>query len=183
MASLLSIPEYHKGKISCHIYEIDFDKQMRNILIMMVALHFPEGQAAELITHLWYSSSIPLAMYLLVIEKILPLFRDLLTSAEARPNVPMCTVVGSSRIVLTISKAQLEEICERLNPLRFESMKEAYGNHINHMNTIEPDVARSRRDHISSLVPSHRLMERRYLQTGILLPHGAPIRPLQVPNP
>lgn len=112
MASLLSVPEYYKGTISCYIYEDDFDRQMRNILIIMLALHFPEGQAAELITHLWYSASIPLAMYLLVVHKILPLFQTMLKLAAASmPNaIISATVFGSSRVLLTMSKAELEDL-------------------------------------------------------------------------
>ena len=185
MKTILSVPECHKGQIYCQIYETDLDLHMRNSLIMLLALYYPDGQAAELITHLWYSASIPQAMYLLVVDIILPLLRSFLEKADSSsPDARYLELKpGSSALGMVMNKKELEELCSRLDPEGFEPVSEAERKRWNQAHTVEPDISRRRAAYLESLPPWQRMTENRYRYTGILLPYGTPIQPLRYPNP
>lgn len=185
MKTILSVPEYHEGQIYCQIYETDLDLHMRNSLTMLLALYYPDGQAAELITHLWYSASIPQAMYLLVVDNILPLLKEMLERADCSSPTSLFLklIPGPSALGMVMSKEELKELYSRLDPEGFEPVNEAERKRWNHVHTIEPDISRKRTQYLGSLPPWQRMTENRYRHTGILLPYGTPIQPLRYPNP
>lgn len=185
MKTLLNVPSGREHKIDCFVHEGIFDVQMRNILIILLALYYPGGQACELIVHLWYSASIPLGMYVLITDKILPLIKAFLESTnECRSGARLCKTKFSKSSILTImSKAELQEFYDRLHPRNFKDVAVTDRKQWNHMHTIEPDILRKRNAYLESLPPWLKVTEEMYSHTGMLLPFGTRVPFVRVTNP
>ena len=77
MKTILSVPSGHKKR--CAIVIIDGDPlvALRNTILLLLALMFPNGEASELIFHLWYSASLPAHIIRFISEKLTPRIREL----------------------------------------------------------------------------------------------------------
>lgn len=185
MKTTVSLPENYTSPITSLVYETDMDLQIRNIIILMLALHYPDGQAAEFITHLWYSASIPCKMYLVLMDKILPCLKDIVKSLDGQSDIESAkkVVVGTSSLEMILTKGQFKELYDRLYPIGLETLANAETKRWGTMHTVQPILNAKIRQWLHNLPPWHRMTEENYRHTGILLPHGTPIHPLRTPNP
>jgi hypothetical protein len=184
MKTILSLPEHYTGHVYSHIYEKDFDLQIRNILILMLALYYPDGEAAELITHLWYSASIPCKMYILV-DKILRCLEEILelTKESSSSHATVKVILGSSSITMNLSKHEFEELYARLNIKGFEPLRKAEEKRRYYERSVNPLLKGKTEKYLNALPPKYRAAEESYRSTGILSPFNASVHPLRTPNP
>jgi len=152
-------------------------------LILMLAANYPDGQAAELITHLWYSALIPSKMYNLVIDKVLPPLRKVVDGITAEGDRTATMAIGLRTIALSLRNEEWAWLDTRLNPQNFERKENAELKRVSLMLAIDPLQRKAREDFLSSLPPWQRMTEQRYRQTGVLLPHGSDVEHFNIPNP
>jgi hypothetical protein len=194
MKTILSLPEHYEGVVLIAIGEDEFDLQLRNALILLLAAHFPHGQAVELITHLWYSASIPSEMYDLVTDKILPLlkqgkdFADEELGADQDSSLiheylTVTIQIGTTNVEMSFEYQQWTELYARLNPQNFERLERVEEKRHNLMFSVNPTHRKRREKYLHSLPPWQRMTEERYRETGILLPLGSEVQHFNIPNP
>lgn len=186
MKTINSVPENYTGSICSHLYEANFDLQIRNITMLLLAMQYPNGDAAELITHLWYSASIPLGMYSLL-KEVEKLLKDIAESVEDSPqdHATVTIIVGSSSIELRLKKGQFAQLCSRLESARTESFNHLETRRLAYVYPVNP-LLKWRIWELFGTMPRHRrLTERTYRHSGILLPINSEIPPLRLrcPNP
>jgi hypothetical protein len=155
--------------------------------MLLLAFTFPNGEASELIVHLWYSASLPSLMWRGVTETMTPLIRDFVNGIKEEPDNAALTNIwtfGISSLRLTMKKKEWEILLEmiepRLNPVlasREESRKAAMRG---------PGTQEWQDRFQQSLFRLHRfqrLTEMRYIETGILMPFGSTLGRFDTSNP
>jgi len=93
----------------------DPDIAIHNVMILLVAFAFPNGDASKLIVHLWYSSAIPSSMYLAgIIERLVPMVRQICEIIEDDADTADITTLckfesphkSSSSLTVTLKKRE-----------------------------------------------------------------------------
>jgi hypothetical protein len=91
MKTVIELPPSYKKTCTIAINDRDEDIVLRNAVILLLTFHFPNGEASELIVHLWHSAAIPSRMYQhAVIEKILPDIEEICELLASEPGNSMC---------------------------------------------------------------------------------------------
>lgn len=183
MKTIVSLPEGYTNAVSFVIPEQDFNLQVRLFLVLMLSANYPDGQAAELITHLWYSAWIPSKMYNLVIDKVLPHLKKALDGTTREGNRSVAMMVGQCTVSLSMRNREWAWLDMRLNPQNFEKKYKAEWKRESVMMCNDPFQRKARDDFLSSLPPWQRLTELEYRQTGILLPYGSDVEHFNISNP
>jgi hypothetical protein len=207
MATILSVSETYKGQLSVIVNELDVDLQIRNLIIILLATLVPDGKATELITHLWYSASIPSEMYCLVTEYVLPrvkmVWEECKKAArerkEARSQAKeenktekkpaessirrMVVESGTTRLAIGLEPQHWLQLYIMLDRNNFQSIQLARQKRQNIIFSINPNHKKKRFEFFAALPPWQRVTEERYRQTGVLLPYGASAGHFDLPNP
>lgn len=184
MKTIVSLPEGYSGSICCHIYEADFDLQIRNIIILLLAMHYPDGEAAELITYLWYSASIPFRMYLLL-DKILKILKDVAESMKDAHQVhaEVIVMIGSARTKIQLSRDQFIRLYSTVDILRLRKLDIVEVKRLAFVHPVNPILKYKIECFLQGKLSYQRMTENRYRESGILLPMNSHISPLRCVNP
>ncbi len=90
------IPNDFKQKCTIVINDKDPTIIIRNAIFLLLAFIFQDGEASELIVHLWYSASLPSQMWRGVTEKVMPFIRDLIIKHQMAPDDKLSGKYGTS---------------------------------------------------------------------------------------
>jgi hypothetical protein len=90
--TILSIPEGLTQTFGIPLNDKNDDIIVRNTIILLLALSFPNGEASEVIIHLWYSTAITTPMALFMKEALAPNIKEFYNSLP--PSTDPRRVVG-----------------------------------------------------------------------------------------
>jgi len=189
--TILNIPEGGNQKICIYLNDKESDIIVRNLIIILLATYFPNGEASEMITHFWYSSALTPHMMATMKEMLAPIVREFCKDLET-PSPDFKGVIISEWDVgesdTTVRVLFPEKIWRRLLavvegdcPCDFEAAEKSR-REIN----VNPasQHTRDEQDRINFLAPpSRRLTDNKFRERGIMLPFGTPAESFIVPNP
>jgi hypothetical protein len=187
METVVGIPHEFKQKCEIVINDKDSNVVMRNTIILLLAFTFPNGEASELIVHLWYSASLPAPMWRVATETVIPLIKDFVNEIKEKPDSAPFTKLwtfGISSLRLTMERKKWEILLDMVDPksppilaLREQSRKAA-------MRGPGSQYWQDKYQQSLFRLPRFsRLVEMRYIETGVLMPFGSTSTRFDTTNP
>lgn len=188
MKTINHIPPTYKQKIEVVLNELNTDIVLRNAVMLLLAFLYPDGEASELIIHFWYSAALPFEMYMNgIAERVLPLIKGVCYSLEGEANGSVFSKTwdfGQSSLRLTLMKHQWARLLDQLE-LKYtlpiaDAIKERENVMVDGLNESQKDIV----DQVAFLRNTfHRLCDKKWRETGLLLPFSHERKGFDVPNP
>ncbi|KAF4619070.1 hypothetical protein G7Y89_g14776 [Cudoniella acicularis] len=182
-----AIPLDYKQKCDI-INDLETETALRNPIILLLTFLFLDGSASELIIHLWYSAALPGEMYIVSIaETVLPLIIDICDKIKNKPAENIISKVwkfGSSSLRFTFKQGDWMRLLNILELKDTLPIAEARENRIKVMDlSLSEDRQGWLERHWFMYHPYHRLCNKKFRDTGILLPFEHSKEGFNIPNP
>lgn len=188
MKTVVQIPATYNQKINIVVNDTESDIVLRNAVMLLLALQFPDGEINELIVHLWYSAALPANMYMCGIsDKVVPLIRAVCENNAQAANHTLVSnewVFGQSSLRLTLEKFQWTRLLDILELKHTPSTSVANEKRRAAMIDQLSDAQRHVLDSSWLAVnPYHRICDKRWRESGLLLPFAHDGTGFDTPNP
>ncbi|KUJ10494.1 uncharacterized protein LY89DRAFT_558780, partial [Mollisia scopiformis] len=186
MKTVVSLPDSYRNRCNVHVNDRDEYVVFRAIMILLLVLLYPDGNASELVLHLWYSGRLPQSMYKRgitdwLIPKLSEAFAKSLNEKAPPDKVFAHSFTnGTSTVTVRLtSRMWLNMLVVLERPKETELGEEV---RLECMLTAEPEKPWVQYNmHMKD--PAYRLGELRYRTTGLLLPFGARDEHFDTMNP
>ena len=182
--SLIGLPKAYTGYCEIVVNDRDLDIVARNVILLLIALHYSPDEATAIILHMWYSALLPARMISSVQENILPMIQEVCRKIQTKPAKTLLSKkwtydTRSLRLVLT--KEQWESLL-----LYFEipdGLSADQAQVVRALTTLAPE----RKDYVDRAMynqpPGWRVCKMKFRKEGILLPFGSSRDEFDTPNP
>ena len=182
--SIVGLPDGYKGQCTVAINDKAFTIVARNIILLLVALHFEPETAVPIMIHLWYSALLPANMLYSLQQSILPYVEDVckkIWTTKEGVLQAKTFIIGDSSVRIVLLKEQWFELKDFFKvPPRLTKQNADF---IRRQTT----EAQERIDYVDRAVYMQPKGKRagimRFRHTGILLPYGASQKDFDTPNP
>jgi hypothetical protein len=188
MKTINQIPPTYKQKIEVVLNELNTEIVLRNAVMLLLAFFYPDGEASELIIHFWYSAALPFEMYMSgVAERVVPLIKEVCHSLEEEANNAVFSKkwdFGQSSLRLTLMKHQWASLLDQLElkhtlPIA-DATKERKRVMVDGLNEAQKEIV----DQVALTRNTfHRLCDKKWRETGLLLPFAHDRQGFDIPNP
>jgi hypothetical protein len=84
--TIVGLPEGYKGQCAAVLNDMVFNIVARNVIMLLIALHFEPEIAVPMIIHLWYSALLPFCMMQAIQSSILPMIECVCQKIKDKPN-------------------------------------------------------------------------------------------------
>ena len=182
--SLTGLSENYTGHCEVVLNDRDSDITARNVVLLLVALHFSPEVATPIMLHIWYSALVSADMLHALQNSVLPLIQEVCKKIQAKPAQSLLAktwTFGSRSLRLILTKEEWDRL-----PLYFEipdGLSMAQAQAIRVSTTLAPE----RKDYLErallSQPPAWRACTVKFRKDGILLPFGSARKELDTPNP
>ncbi|KAF4466645.1 hypothetical protein FALBO_6497 [Fusarium albosuccineum] len=184
--TLACLPEAYKQTINITINDWDLDVVARNVMLILIALTVNDAkEAADKMTHLWYSASIRQSDLDYLVTKIRPFIAQVCAHIGAKPEgTPLAKTwtFGSRRVRLVLKKGSWMSLLRRFEVPGTLTLQQARD--IRVAVTLASGAQQDFRErHYLVRPPAHRICEEKYRADGLMLPFGASREPFTIPNP
>jgi hypothetical protein len=182
--TIVGLLDDYRGTCSVTVNDMNFTVVARNIILLLVALHFGPETAVPIMIHVQYSALLPAVMVELLRKDILPYIQDVNIKTKGKPADSFQAKTfnfakGSFRVVLQktewIRLTKVFEVPPGLTKERAISVRRT------------AILAPQRVDYLDRALykysPSLRAGVMKYRGDGILLPFGCSIKEFDTPNP
>jgi len=186
--TILNVPESFEKHITVLINNQESYPTARNLITLLLCLIYGNGEAADFITHFWYSSSLKGEESRPLVKNISSLVKEGRSKPEEESADPDLTRVqvyrtsSCSTVVASLFNEEWREIYDILDFRPSLRHDEAEARRIVATQS-SPALDFCRKVMFSSSPPAHHVVDRKYLDTGILLPYGESTDGFDVPNP
>ncbi len=184
LQTVVGFPSDYTGTSSIVINDYDFDIVARNIILLLIAMHYESNIACPMMLHLWYSALVPADLVARLTSNLLPLIQDVCSKISNKPENSLQAKTWkykthSMRVVL--QKSQWTKLLSYFEVPADLSASKA------HDIRIASTLAPSRVDHLHrflyTIPTGKRLVVTKFREDGILLPFGASRKDFTIPNP
>ncbi|KAH8593394.1 hypothetical protein B0O99DRAFT_515819 [Bisporella sp. PMI_857] len=182
--SLAEIPQSWTGESDVVINDRDFDIVARNVILLLVALNFNPSEAPRIMLHIWYSAVIPRRIFVLLQNRVLPLFKDVCSKIQGKPPKSLQAKTwnfGARGLRLVLEKSMWDRLPSYLEVPGGLSASEAL--RIMRLTTLAP----GRKDYVERALyirfPPWRVCNSKFRNDGVLLPSGQSRSEFDTPNP
>lgn len=182
--TIARLPDMYSGQCEMVMNGIHPEIFTQNIILVLVAFHFPPEEAAPIMIHLWYSALIPSSVLAALRAKILPLIHEVCVPADYEPYVPVYEMVckkNKASLCIELPREEWHRLRKYLEvPPRLSATTAAENRH-------EVTLALSRKDEIHRFLYTQprywRVSSVKFRADGILLPFGCSREEFDTPNP
>jgi hypothetical protein len=122
MKTVLELPSTYKKTCTVTINNRDEDIVLRNAIILLLAFHFPNGEASELIVHLWYSAALPSNIYRQGIPRN---YYQISERFAEHLHHSLVVILQAGFGGLIITDPLSDSVCRRINGLIFSKFSNA----------------------------------------------------------
>ena len=181
--TVTQLPKTFSQPITFVINEAEFHNQLRNLVITLLTLLFPGGEASELCIHIWYSARLTENMLGAIHAHISPLIHDVVTRIKSLPENPAgyskVWKFGTSQVKATFTKREWNIIWITVNPRKDGEVNSEWAKQW--ASVMLPlggsDEHKLRRgmlyNEMTDTLPLPvRYQEKTFRETGVLLPDG-----------
>lgn len=184
LQTVVGFPSDYTGTSSIVINDYDFDIVARNIILLLIAMHYESNIACPMMLHLWYSALVPADLVARLTSNLLPLIQDVCSKISNKPENSLQAKTWkykthSMRVIL--QKSQWTKLLSYFEVPADLSASKA------HDIRIASTLAPSRVDHLHrflyTIPTGKRLVVTKFREDGILLPFGASRKDFTIPNP
>ncbi|CAI7658005.1 unnamed protein product [Penicillium glandicola] len=182
--TIARLPDTYSGQCEIAMNGIHPQIFAQNIILLLVAFHFPPEEAVPIMIHLWYSALIPASVLAGLRTKLLPLIEEVCSEvARKRSRKLLKWVWKKNKAILHLELVREE--WERLRdclqvPSRLSATRAA-------RNREKVMLAPRREDLFHRFLyaqPRHwRVSTMKFRRDGILLPFGCSRKEFDTPNP
>jgi hypothetical protein len=180
-----SLPSTYTGDCEIIINDRDSDIIARNIILLLIALHYTPEEATPIMLHIWYSALVPKAMIGSLRENIAPMIEDVCSKIKHKSTSLTLQAktwkIGSSSLRLLLEKPFWDSLLPYFDVPIGLSMPQAQ--RIRTATTLAPD----RVDYVDRALynrpPGWRSSMMKFRTDGILSPFGGSRREFDTPNP
>jgi hypothetical protein len=179
-----TIPETYASECQVVINDIHFDIVARNIILLLVALHFEPEEATAIMLHIWYSALVPQKMVESLQNNIAPLIKEVCGKIENRDDNSLQAKIwkyGTRSLQVVLEKSQLNRLL-----LYFDvpvGLSATQARNIRVATMLTPD----RKDYVDRALykrlPTWRVTMMKFRNDSILLPFRASRQAHDTPNP
>lgn len=177
-----TLPETCRKMCVCIINDKDQLVQVRNVIMLLLALHQPPiNGAEELILHLWYSARLKPEMLQQMRVYVRPLVAHVVEQIKGKREDRIFSktwTFGTQTLCARFSKAQWSSFLNLLDVEHTVIRSERSRRHVV-LNEIRIDY---RDRYLYRIPPSKRVAYVKMLETGVLLPFGSCSDKFTVPN-
>lgn len=183
--TVASLPSTYTGDCEIIINDRDSDIIARNIILLLIALHYTPEEATPIMLHIWYSALVPKAMIGSLRENIAPMIEDVCSKIKHKSTSSTLQAktwkIGSSSLRLLLGKPFWDSLLSYFDIPIGLSMPQAQ--RIRTATTLAPD----RVDYVDRALynrpPGWRSSMMKFRTDGILSPFGGSRREFDTPNP
>jgi hypothetical protein len=184
MLSMKNLPEDFYGLCDVTINDHEEYVVSRNVIMLLVALHYDASTATVIILHLWYSVLVPTNIVAKLKQDILPLIEAVLQQNFDKSEGSTYDhhwTFGTRHLVCALRKETWEALPSFINGYPGMTAQEATLAY--HEHTLSP----LRKDHLERSLYDQplgwRVPRMQFRKDGILLPFGASRAAFMGPNP
>jgi Domain of unknown function (DUF4470) len=182
--TVAGLPKAYMGQCDIVVNDSDLDIVARNLILLLVALHFTPDKATTMMLHIWYSALIPKQIFCCLQDDILPLIWKVCVKIQGKPATSLQSKkwkFGTRSLRLVLQKQQWDlllsyfQVPDGLSTARAQEIR------------LSTTLAQERKDYLERMLynkpPAWRVCTMKFRKDGILLPFGFSRRNFDTPNP